>query len=38
MAFAFSTFFINFVVELYYKSINKNVIFKHYVKDNRNSD
>ena len=38
MAFVKSTFFVNFVVELYYKSINKNVNFKHYVKDNRNSD
>ena len=26
MAYAFSTFFINFVVELYYKSINNNAI------------
>ena len=36
--FAKSTFFVNFAMQFRYRSINNNLIFKHYVKDNRNSD
>jgi len=36
--FAKSTFFVNFAALSSYKCIINNVIFKHYVKDNRNSD